>query len=51
MRRQTNRAHAEWQHPFVSVFKLCDVEAWKHVTRDGTVVAVLVRTSAPSSGQ
>lgn len=31
-----------WQHPFVSVFKLCDVETWAHVSKEGNVIAVLV---------
>eukprot|EP00892_Ulva_mutabilis_P005258 jgi/Ulvmu1/3103/UM015_0143.1 len=30
-----------WQHPFVSVFKLCDVDEWKHVSKAGNVVYVL----------
>jgi hypothetical protein len=34
---------AAWQHPFTSIFKLCDVEGWKHVCKEGNVVAVLVR--------
>ena len=34
---------AEWQHPFINVFKMCDVESWKHISKDGNVVAMLVR--------
>lgn len=47
MRAQLSRTlAAEWQHPFVSIFKICDVEEWKHVGKDGNVVAVLVRPFA-----
>jgi hypothetical protein len=35
-------AHAAWQHPFVNVFKLCDVEHWKDVERQGEVKAQMV---------
>jgi hypothetical protein len=39
---------AAWQHPFTSIFKLCDVEGWKHVSKEGNVVAVLVRPGLAS---
>jgi hypothetical protein len=35
-------ARAAWQHPFVNVFKLCDVERWRDVERQGEVKAQMV---------
>ena len=32
---------AAWQHPFVSVLKVCDVDTWKNLSKEGNVVAVL----------
>jgi len=36
-------ARAVWQHPFVSVFALCETDSWRHVAKQGDVVSVLVR--------
>lgn len=42
-----NAPAAVWQHPFVSVFKLGDVENWSNVAKQGDVVSVLVCSSYP----
>eukprot|EP00854_Cymbomonas_tetramitiformis_P025547 gene25547-31224_t len=33
-----------WQHPFVNIFKLCDIDHWKNVARDGEVQLMLDKT-------
>ena len=43
MRQMSANVCAAWQHPFVSIFKLCDVDTWAQVGKEGNVIAVLVR--------
>ena len=32
-----------WQHPFVNVFRLCDVDSWREATKDGDVTTSIDR--------
>lgn len=32
-----------WQHPFVNVFRLCDVDSWREATKDGDVTTGIDR--------
>ncbi len=41
---------AEWQHPFVNVFKLCDVETMKEVESKGDVTEHMVSVRGVRSG-
>mgnify|MGYP001807344099 CR=1 FL=1 len=36
-------AHAEWQHPFVNIFKLCDVDTMREFETKGDVTEHIVR--------
>ena len=32
-----------WQHPFVDVFKLCDVHAWEKSQKEGDVSSIMAK--------